>query len=286
MVEAWLILGDFNTMLSVNDRIYENPVSQSEVVDFQACVEDTGLGLLNRKGCQWPWCNKRDATEESTAILIRHWGILAGSCSIEEEFIKIVQEVCAQKITGYTMYSVWQKLQILGSREKGMNGAYNSVDKRIEILKDQLQKVQKGIDNDLFNNTLILEEKELLMQVEKWEGIQEKVYRKKSRAVWIAARDSNTKFFHAYLKARQARKRISTICNELGQKLTDPILVEQEFTSFFEGLLGTRAIELPCLDVNIARNGPCLREQQQDLIKSISEIEIIQGLKDLPSDWH
>lgn len=85
----------------------------------------------------------------------------------EEEFSKIVQEVWAQKITGYTMYLVWQKLQILGSRAKGMNKAYNSVDKKIEILKDHLQKVQKGIDNDMFNNTLILEEKELLMQVEK-----------------------------------------------------------------------------------------------------------------------
>ncbi|XP_075075657.1 uncharacterized protein LOC142162788 [Nicotiana tabacum] len=62
MVEAWLILGDFNTMLSVNDRINGNPVHQSEVVDFQTCVDDTGLGLLNRKGCQWSWCNKRDGT--------------------------------------------------------------------------------------------------------------------------------------------------------------------------------------------------------------------------------
>lgn len=50
MEEAWLLLGDFNTMLSINDRINGNPVSQSEVVDFQTWVEDTNLGLLNKKG--------------------------------------------------------------------------------------------------------------------------------------------------------------------------------------------------------------------------------------------
>ncbi|XP_009768813.1 uncharacterized protein [Nicotiana sylvestris] len=208
MVEAWLILGDFNTVLSINDRINGNHVSQSEVVDFQACVEDTGMGLLNRKGCQWSWCNKRDVTDRiynniNWSLENSYWfmqysyveavydnyGVSDHSPILlctkvtrnylpkpfrplivllhEEEFSKIVQEVWAQKITGYTMYLVWQKLQILGSRAKGMNKAYNSVDKKIEILKDHLQKVQKGIDNDMFNNTLILEEKELLMQVEK-----------------------------------------------------------------------------------------------------------------------
>ncbi|XP_009780001.1 uncharacterized protein [Nicotiana sylvestris] len=176
----------------------------------------------------------------------------------EDEFSKMVQEVWSKKITGYAMYSDWQKLQILGSEAKGMNQAFNSVDKRLESLKDQVQKVQKEIDDDLFNSPLILKEKELLLQIEKWEGIQEKVYKQKSRAMWISAGDSNTRFFYAHLKARQARNRVSTICNALGHRLTDPLLVEQELISFFEGLLGTRAAELPCLDVNIARNGPCL----------------------------
>ncbi|XP_070011185.1 uncharacterized protein [Nicotiana sylvestris] len=274
MVEAWLIQEDFNTMISVNDRINGNPVHQSEVVDFQTCVDDIGLGLLNRKGCQWSWCNKIDGTNSIYCNI--DW---------EDEFNKLVQEVGDQNITGYTMYSIWQKLQRPGSRAKGMNRGYNSVDKKVEMLKDQLQEVQKRIDNDLFNNTIILEEKELLMQVEKWQGIQENVYRQKSRAVWITVGDSNTKFFHRHLKARQARNRICTICNELGQKLTDPLLVEQQFISFFEDLLGTRDSELPCLDVNIARNGPCLnREQQLNMIKSVSDSEILQGLKELPSD--
>lgn len=63
MVEACLVLGDFNTMLSVIDRINGNPISQTEVEDFQKCIADTGLGQLNRKGCQWPWCSKREAAD-------------------------------------------------------------------------------------------------------------------------------------------------------------------------------------------------------------------------------
>ncbi|XP_075083356.1 uncharacterized protein LOC142167099 [Nicotiana tabacum] len=60
MVEVWLVLGDFNTMISVSDRINGNPISQTEVEDFQKCIADNGLGQLNRKGCQWSWCNKRE----------------------------------------------------------------------------------------------------------------------------------------------------------------------------------------------------------------------------------
>ncbi|XP_070031573.1 uncharacterized protein [Nicotiana tomentosiformis] len=310
MVEAWLLLGDFNTMFFVTDRINGNPVSQNEVEDFQACVKDTRLEVADRiySNIDWAlgnpyWFMKYSnieavfdnygvsdhspiivCTEVTRNYLPKPFRLLTVLLQ-EDEFRKMVQGVWTQNITGYTMYSVWQKLLVLGSKAKVMNIAYNSVEKRIENLKDQLQKVKKEIDDDVFNNTLILEEKELLMQVEKWEGIQEKVYRQKSKAVWISAGDSNTKFFYAQLKARHARNRVSIICNDLGQKLTDPILVEQEFISFFKGLLGTRASELPCLDITIARNGPYLnREQQHHLVKSITEMEIEQGLKNMPSD--
>ncbi|XP_070032816.1 uncharacterized protein [Nicotiana tomentosiformis] len=61
MHEAWLVIDDFNNVLSVNDRLNGKPVQQAELVDFQECIKYIGLGQLNRKGCQWSWYNKRDA---------------------------------------------------------------------------------------------------------------------------------------------------------------------------------------------------------------------------------
>lgn len=60
MQEARLVIGDFNSGLSVDDRINGQPVRQAELMDFQRCIAETGLGQLNKKGCQWSWCNKRD----------------------------------------------------------------------------------------------------------------------------------------------------------------------------------------------------------------------------------
>ncbi|XP_019240335.1 PREDICTED: uncharacterized protein LOC109220328 [Nicotiana attenuata] len=61
--EAWLLIGDFNSMLFVDDRINGQPVQQAELVDVQRCVDDIGVGQLNRKGSKWSWCNKRDVND-------------------------------------------------------------------------------------------------------------------------------------------------------------------------------------------------------------------------------
>lgn len=63
ITKLWLVMSDFNTMLSVNDRLNGNPVHQAEILDFQNYITDVGLGQLNRKEWQWSWCNKREATE-------------------------------------------------------------------------------------------------------------------------------------------------------------------------------------------------------------------------------
>lgn len=55
--------------------------------------------------------------------------------------------------------------------------------------------------------------------------------------------------------------------------------------NFFQGLQGTSAKELPCLDSNIVRDGPCLnRHQQQLLVKEVNTDEILQALKAMPNE--
>ncbi|XP_019242167.1 PREDICTED: uncharacterized protein LOC109222251, partial [Nicotiana attenuata] len=247
------------------------------------------LGLLNKKGCQWSWCNKREANDRIYSnidwalgnyswflqygyieAVYDNYGVSDHSPIVlctdaarnhlpkpfrllnvilqEKEFQKTVQIVWGHRVDGYTMYSIWRKLKMLGNKVKEPNKTYNSVGDKVNKLEERLSDIQQKLDKDLFNESLIRAEKEVLLQLEKWQNVQEKVYRQKSRAIWITAGDSNTKFFHGHLKARQAKNRISTIYKEDGLKLTDPVLVEKEFTSFFEKLLGTKAAELPCLD--------------------------------------
>ncbi|XP_060182487.1 uncharacterized protein LOC132612182 [Lycium barbarum] len=199
MVEPWLILGDFNTGLSVHDRLNGAP----------------------------------------------------------ERFIELVSQVWNQNIAGHTMFRVWKKLTTIGTQARKLNKEMSSLESRIKNLREQLLE----------------------------DGIYEQVLRQKSRATWIAHGDSNIKFFHAHLKARQTRNRIASICDEQSVRITDPALIHQEFFTFFKQLLGTSAAELPCLDPNIARDGPCLTlDQQRQLLVPVTREVILNTLHSLPCD--
>lgn len=124
-----------------------------------------------------------------------------------------------------------------------------------------------------------------MLKLEKLSTIHERVLRQKSKVVWINHRDSNSKFFHAQLKARQARNSIVSIWNDQGVQLIEPTQVQKEFTNFFQRLLGTTAHEVSCLNTYYAKDGPCLnREKQQALIQLVPKMEVLQALRDLPND--
>lgn len=67
MTDPWVVLGDFNTIISVNDRQNKIHVHQDEIKDFHECIEDVELGQLSRTGCQFSWNNKRMQKSESTS---------------------------------------------------------------------------------------------------------------------------------------------------------------------------------------------------------------------------
>ncbi|XP_070029945.1 uncharacterized protein [Nicotiana sylvestris] len=56
----WLIMRDFNSVLSVDDRINGQPVHQVEMADFQNYIDDIGVGQITKRGSRFSWSNKRD----------------------------------------------------------------------------------------------------------------------------------------------------------------------------------------------------------------------------------
>lgn len=61
------------------------------------------------------------------------------------------------------------------------------------------------------------------------------------------------------------------------------MMVYKEFTTFFQGLLGNSATELPCFDVEIARDGPCLSIQQhQEVMIPVTRDKTTKVVKELP----
>ncbi|XP_060182124.1 uncharacterized protein LOC132611764 [Lycium barbarum] len=327
MAEPWVILGDFNIVLSVNDRVNGAPIQAPKLVDFQECVEDLNLGLLTWRGSQYSWCNKRDADDRVYSLIDRalgndlwfmqysnltahypptppspecsdHSPIIINTGVVQHKlprpfrlynvlmqqqtFQTMVTNVWRTPVNGYAMYATWRKLKLIEMEAAHMNRELTTLETRIDELQEQVKTIQNQLQTDLFNPTLIQEERQRLRQLEHWSNVQERVLRQQSRATWISHGDSNSKFFHAFLKARQARNRISNKCNDMGVVLTED-QAHQEFLGFFKNLLGTSAAELPSLDITIARDGPCLTTvHQRQLVEAVTKEEVVSALKSLP----
>lgn len=326
VTEPWLVLGDFNTILSIEDRINGAPVHMYETVDFQQCIDDLGLGHITWRGNQFSWCNKREGEDRIYSHIDwvlgnDQWFQLYGSieshymnsgCSYhspiiistdstnqrvkrpfrllnvllkKEEFKATVQRVWSQPIRGHTMYAIWRKLKLIEQATKDLHREYSTLEVKIQHIRDKLNHTQTKLNGDRFNDLWIQEEKNFLLQLKKWEDIHESVLRQQSRAIWIAQVDLNTKYFHVHLKARQSKNRVTSIYDEQGTLVSDPVLIQQQFTNFFYKLLGESALEIPCINVEIARDGYCLTlAEQQSMMLPVTTEEIEQTMKAMPSE--
>ena len=48
--QPWIIVGDFNALMSPKDRLVEAPVTLNEIRDFAECVKDMGINAIQWKG--------------------------------------------------------------------------------------------------------------------------------------------------------------------------------------------------------------------------------------------
>nr|XP_016466470.1 PREDICTED: uncharacterized protein LOC107789209 [Nicotiana tabacum] len=70
----WLIAGDFNEVLYLNDRLSCNPVSYSDIQGFATCLQQTTLTNLHWKGDYYTWTNKQPGVDRVSSRLDRVFG--------------------------------------------------------------------------------------------------------------------------------------------------------------------------------------------------------------------
>ncbi|RAL37786.1 hypothetical protein DM860_000480 [Cuscuta australis] len=57
--KPWCIIGDFNSVLELDDRIGGNPVTIEETSDFKNCVQTCGLEEIPSEGSKYTWSNRQ-----------------------------------------------------------------------------------------------------------------------------------------------------------------------------------------------------------------------------------
>lgn len=298
--------GDFNAVLASEDRDQGNPVTLAEIEDFKKCLQENELEEVRAVGALFTWtnnqmgerriCSNIDRCFANSAWFFEFSGVvverlekgISDHCPqlltlgeprrrngmfrfynvlVEHvEFEQLVRQNWGQNTSHSRLWDVWMKCQSLKVPLKQLNTQwFRRTTEKVEGIRTQLQFIQQKLVTYKEQN-IIQEEKRLLEELEKWSGIEEKLWCQKSRVDWLKLGDFNTKFFHAYAKMRQNLNGIhrlerpdESIC--IGQES-----IMHEIREFYRGLMGTAAKELTMVDKLVMERGPKLQPSQQQFL--------------------
>ncbi|KAJ0935111.1 putative RNA-directed DNA polymerase [Helianthus annuus] len=142
----------------------------------------------------------------------------ANFLATKEGFIQCVSNAWSQEVQGVTMFSVVKKLTNLKSPLRRLLYKQGNLHERVNSLRLKLDEVQKAIDANPFDAGLREEESICLKEFRSASYDEECFLKQKAKAEWLAAGDSNTKFFHNCVKTRNACNKILQVKDTNGNQ--------------------------------------------------------------------
>ncbi|XP_009612473.1 uncharacterized protein [Nicotiana tomentosiformis] len=151
------------------------------------------------------------------------------------KFLELIDVNWKKQLDRDPMQNVWNKLKDLRLVFRQLNQReFQSISLKTEKARKELQCILAELVAR-YDDSLVIKEKEALMNLQKWNLLGESILRQKSRAQWIQLGDSNSKYFAAVMKERSQRKQIMELNSLSGAKLTDLKELRDEIVSFYKG---------------------------------------------------
>ncbi|XVE96968.1 hypothetical protein REPUB_Repub02eG0269900 [Reevesia pubescens] len=241
----WLLVGDFNQILSSDEKQGGSVESNKRMLDFREVIQCRGLMDLGFSGCKFTWTNKhplsslimkrldrafcnvlwRELYEEAILynlprlhgdhcpLLLRLEGILIPARShrpFRFELAWLTHESFPEFLN-----SVWQVNAELGFNldnfavevQRWNADTFGNIFMRKRTLIARIAGVQKALQLKP-NPFLFALEKRLLVDYEQTLLQEEILWFQKSRSQWVQLGDKNTRFFHTTTIVRRRRNRI------------------------------------------------------------------------------
>ncbi|XP_058784180.1 uncharacterized protein LOC131658948 [Vicia villosa] len=178
------------------------------------------------------------------------------------------------------MQRLWFKLQRLKKDIKRFSRDNGNMGIKLQAARTSLHQAQLELINNRQNHILIERIKQLSIDINTIHEHEESRMRQRTKLNWIRQGDDNSKFFFAYLKARQNKSCITFLQQENGEILTEQNDLEKEVLDFYGSLMGDRARRIQHIDISAMREGSQLRlDQQIDLTCQVTIPEIEAALK-------
>uniref|UniRef100_A0A1D1ZAL7 LINE-1 reverse transcriptase n=1 Tax=Anthurium amnicola TaxID=1678845 RepID=A0A1D1ZAL7_9ARAE len=189
------------------------------------------------------------------------------------DFLKIVREAWHTHLSGSPMFSFCQKLKSVKAALKRWNmQGFGDIYANISSSKKKLMDIQGQLQLSPLNEDLIYKEKSARSEFSQAILAENMMARQKAKQFWLSQGDTNSRFFHAAIKARRMVNSIRKCKNEQGELLEDISEVKSYTLSYFQKLLNQDRIVTPPSQVEIINT--LTAEDQQFLSGGFSDEDI------------
>ncbi|GFY87685.1 hypothetical protein Acr_05g0013240 [Actinidia rufa] len=139
----WILLGDFNNVLSNGERINGMPVTTYEIREFKECCYDLGLSDLRSTGAFFTWTNNSVWCKLDRVMVNNEWTQ------------RVVRSSWDLYVEGTAMFRLCKKLKTLEDPLKSLNKLHFShISTRSAAAEEELQQAQQQLHNNLNDSEL------------------------------------------------------------------------------------------------------------------------------------
>lgn len=279
-LEAWICIGDFNSVLNLDERIGRQ-VRLHEVYPMRNCFAKCGLMDIKAVGHFFTWNNKQEGdnrvlsridravaneswcdmfdkvsanflpegTLDHSPVVLKHFDILVERkpfrffnmwCSALN-FQDLVKDAWNKPIQGCAMFRVCQRLKGLKHVFKELNKkGFNDIQTQDIIAYDRMIHCQAELQRLPTDRMAVNAETEARKEYCRVHKTYTDFLKQKAKVEWIGYGDENTKMFHQSLKIRRLKNTIHAIFDDGGNWRNDPEAVNDDFLNYYVKLLGSK----------------------------------------------
>ncbi|XP_030923509.1 uncharacterized protein LOC115950456 [Quercus lobata] len=316
----WLCFGDFNEVVSVEEKLGGAPRSQKQMDDFREVIHQCGFKDLGFEGPEFTWCNMQ---EGDSRVLLRLDRALATPEWIDHyknvkvhHLVESTSDHCALLLTDtavtqelsskrrFHFEAMWTKR---AECKDIIQGAWvdsqdlhspSGIAARLRNCAKNLSKWNKTVFGQIPKkikekretlNYLVSRDKDgslggdinkLRKEINELLDSEEIKWQQRSKVQWLGLGDRNTKYFHSKASDRRRKNTINCIMDDGGVWHDSPDSIAEVAVSYFKNLYST-AYPTRIPEVLDSIPTKVSEEMNQALIKEFTREEIEVALNQM-----